>query len=231
MRSTRATLADCQKRVIACRLCPRLVKWREKVAVEKRRAFAHEEYWGKPLPGWGDPKARLLVVGLAPAAHGGNRTGRMFTGDESGNWLYRALCGAGFASQPEAIRRDDGLRLIGAYITAIVRCAPPGNKPTTAERDNCLPYLIEELRRLSRVRVIVALGHYAHDNLARALRQADLATEKTPTFSHGAESRMGPYTILDSYHPSQQNTNTHLLTRDMLGAVFQRARGLVDQES
>jgi uracil-DNA glycosylase family 4 len=223
------TLAGCQKRVVACRLCPRLVEWREKVAVEKRRAYAHEQYWGKPLPGWGDPRARLLVVGLAPAAHGGNRTGRMFTGDESGNWLYRALYNAGFANQPAAVHRNDSLRLIGAYITAIVRCAPPANKPTTAERDNCLPYLIEELHLLKEVRVIVALGRFAHDNLVHALRQAEPATKRKPAFGHGAKHSMGPYTIIDSYHPSQQNTFTGRLTTRMLDSIFQQARRLVDQ--
>jgi uracil-DNA glycosylase family 4 len=216
------SLAQLQAGVIASRKCPRLVEWRERVAREKRAGYRDWEYWGKPVPGFGDPAARLLVVGLAPAAHGGNRTGRIFTGDRAGDWLYAALYGAGFANQPQSVHRNDGLQLRGAYVTAVVRCAPPGNRPTPEERDNCLPYLGRELALLQNVRVMAPLGAFALDGLARAL-----GLRPRPRFSHGAEYRLPDgRVILCCYHPSQQNTFTGKLTREMLAAVFQRAREL-----
>jgi uracil-DNA glycosylase family 4 len=208
--------------VVACRACPRLVAWREQVATERRAAFADQQYWGKPVPGFGDPAATLLLVGLAPAAHGGNRTGRTFTGDRSGDWLYGALYRAGYASQPTSVAPGDGLSLRGAYVTAVVRCAPPANKPTTDERDRCLPYLVRELELLTRVRVVVALGQYAYQALARLL-----GVRPRPKFGHGVEvtTARGPV-IVCSYHPSQQNTFTGRLTLEMLDAVLARARQL-----
>jgi uracil-DNA glycosylase family 4 len=206
--------------VVACRRCPRLVAWREEVAREKRAAFREWEYWAKPVPGFGDPAARLVVVGLAPAAHGGNRTGRIFTGDRSGDWLYAALYRAGFANQPTSEHREDGLRLTGAYVTASVRCAPPGNKPTPEERDNCAPYLERELRLLADWRVIVALGSFAHGVVASLL-----GVRPRPQFGHGSEAPAGQGRyLLGSYHPSQQNTFTGKLTEEMLDSVFARAR-------
>jgi uracil-DNA glycosylase family 4 len=176
------------------------------------------------VPGFGAPDARVLVCGLAPAAHGGNRTGRIFTGDRSGDWLYAALHRAGFANQPTSVHKDDGLRLLDCYITACVRCAPPANKPTPEERDNCRPWLVEELRLLERVRVIVCLGAFAWDGALRALRDLGHVSRRRPRFGHAAEAEVGPYLLLGSYHPSQQNTFTGKLTRAMLNAVFQRAR-------
>lgn len=215
-------LADIREEVVACRRCPRLVAWREQVARERRAAYRHEEYWGRPVPGFGDPEAWIAVVGLAPAAHGGNRTGRIFTGDRSGDWLYAALHRAGLANQPTSTHRDDGLELTGAYVTAVVKCAPPANKPATEERQNCLPYLVSELAALRCLRVIVCLGAYALDGVARAL-----AIAPRPSFAHGREVT-GPrgLTLLCSYHPSQQNTFTGRLTREMLDAVFVRTREL-----
>ncbi len=208
--------------IIRCRKCPRLVGWREQVASEKRAAFRDWEYWGRPLPGFGDPRAELVVVGLAPAAHGGNRTGRVFTGDRAGDWLYRALYRAGYANQPNSDQRDDGLRLKGAYVTAVVRCAPPGNKPTTEERDACLPYLERELALLRDARVIVPLGGFAYQAVSRLT-----GLRPRPRFGHGVEARLSDGRIvLCSYHPSQQNTFTGRLTEEMLDAVFRRARGL-----
>ncbi|HET7483321.1 MAG TPA: uracil-DNA glycosylase [Actinomycetota bacterium] len=215
--------------IVDCRACPRLVTWRELVAREKRASFAGEEYWGRPVPPFGDPDGWLLIVGLAPAAHGGNRTGRMFTGDRSGDWLYASMFRTGFANQPNSVAADDGLRLIDAYVTAPVRCAPPANKPTTAERDTCLPYLVRELQLLPNVDVIVALGSFAWD---AALRVIDLAGHERPRpkprFGHLAEARVGPYRLLGSYHPSQQNTFTGKLTEAMTDEVFTRARHLHD---
>ncbi len=208
--------------IVQCRKCPRLVGWREHVASEKRAAYRDWEYWGRPLPGFGDPRAELVVVGLAPAAHGGNRTGRVFTGDRSGDWLYRALYRAGYASQPNSDHRDDGLRLKRAYVTAAVRCAPPGNKPATEERDACLPYLERELALLRQARVIVPLGGFAYQAVSRLT-----GLRPRPRFGHGVEARLSDGRIvLCSYHPSQQNTFTGRLTEEMLDAVFRRARGL-----
>jgi uracil-DNA glycosylase len=205
-----------------CRACPRLVAWREEVARDKRAAYRDEIYWGRPVPGFGDPAARVLVVGLAPAAHGANRTGRMFTGDRSGDWLYRALYRAGFANQPTSTHRGDGLRLDGAFITSPVRCAPPANKPTPAERDACRPWLEAEVALLADVRVVVALGGFGFTEAARLLR-----FERRPTFGHGVEATAPDGTVLmGCYHVSQQNTFTGRLTEDMLDAVLSRARVL-----
>jgi uracil-DNA glycosylase family 4 len=216
----RDSLIRLEEDVVSCRRCPRLVAWREAVAVAKRAAFREEEYWGKPVPGFGDPRARILIVGLAPAAHGANRTGRMFTGDQSGVWLYRALHRAGLASQPDSTRRDDGMALTSTYITAPVRCAPPANKPTPEERDNCRPFLERELALLADVRVIVVLGQFALKVTA-----AQMGLRPVPRFGHGVEIPLADgRTILCSYHVSQQNTFTGKLTEPMLDAVFTRAR-------
>jgi uracil-DNA glycosylase len=217
----RQALEGLEERITRCRRCPRLVEWRERVAREKRAAFAGEEYWGRPVPGFGDPAARVFVLGLAPAAHGGNRTGRVFTGDRSGDWLFASLHRAGFANQPTSRHRDDGLRLDGAFVAAAVRCAPPANRPLPEERDNCLPYAARELD-LMRPLVIVCLGGYAWDAACRLL-----GVRPKPRFGHGAEYVVedGP-TLLATYHPSQQNTFTGKLTEAMLDAVFARARKL-----
>jgi uracil-DNA glycosylase len=213
--------------LVACRRCPRLVAWREEVATVKRAAFAGEEYWGRPLPGFGDPDAVVLVLGLAPAAHGGNRTGRIFTGDRSGDWLFGALHRAGFANQALSRSREDGLRLRDCWVTAAVRCAPPANKPTPSERDNCLPYLARELDLLRSVRVIVCLGSFAWAAALRTLAGTGVELPRPrPRFGHGAEAEVGDYTLLGSFHPSQQNTFTGRLTEPMLDAVFARARTL-----
>ena len=221
-----------------CTRCPRLVAWRELVAREKRRAFADEEYWGRPVPAWGDPEARLLVLGLAPAAHGGNRTGRAFTGDESGRWLYRSLWRAGFANQPESDHKGDGLRLRDCWMTAAVRCAPPANRPTTEERDNCRTWLAAELDLLPRISVVVALGGFAFDNALRVWgARGHRVPSPKPAFGHGHEVQLGlagdssatpaAPILLASYHPSQQNTFTGVLTEAMLDAVFARAREIL----
>ena len=223
-------LASLSASVVACRRCPRLVSWREQVARERRAAFAGERYWGRPVPGFGDAAARVLVLGLAPAAHGANRTGRMFTGDRSGDFLYAALARAGFASQASSSGRDDGLELHDAWVTASVRCAPPANRPTPAERDECLPWTVRELALLSDVSVVLCLGAFAWDAALRLLLAAGLAgavpIRPKPRFAHGAELDAGRYTLLGSYHPSQQNTFTGRLTEQMLDAVLLRARGL-----
>jgi uracil-DNA glycosylase family 4 len=220
-------LAALDREVVACRACSRLVDWRERVAHEKRAAFRDEEYWGRPLPGFGDSRARLLVVGLAPAAHGGNRTGRIFTGDRSGDWLFGALHRTGYANQPISVRRDDGLELRDAYIAAAVRCAPPANKPTPEERDRCLPYLVRELALLDQVRVIVTLGQFAYDAAARVLTAAGSPLPvPRPRFGHGMEVRSARAVVLGCYHPSQQNTFTGKLTESMLDDVFTHAREL-----
>lgn len=213
--------------MIACRRCPRLVAWREQVAREKRAAFAHDEYWGRPLPGFGDPGATILVLGLAPAAHGGNRTGRIFTGDRSGDWLFAALYRAGLANQPHSVSRDDGLKLRACYVAASVRCAPPGNRPLTSERDNCLPYLERELTLLASVRVIVCLGGFAWDAALRALAALGaIAPRPRPRFAHNGTTTIGNWTLLGSYHPSQQNTFTGRLTESMLDDVLEQAKRL-----
>jgi uracil-DNA glycosylase family 4 len=222
-----AALAALEDEVTACRRCPRLVAWREQVARERRAAFAHERYWGRPVPGFGDPRARVLVLGLAPAAHGGNRTGRVFTGDRSGDWLFAALWRAGLANQPRSTGRDDGLRLRDCWVSAAVRCAPPANRPTTEERDTCLPWTQRELALLAEVRVIVCLGAFAWDAALR-LRAAlgEPAPRPRPRFGHGAELPAERWPLLGSFHPSQQNTFTGKLTEPMLDAVFARAREL-----
>jgi uracil-DNA glycosylase len=221
------SLARLAIEIHACRACPRLVDWREACAAEPPLRFRGEHYWGRPLAGFGDPAATLAIVGLAPAAHGGNRTGRMFTGDRSGDWLYAALHRAGYANRPESDRRDDGLRLRGAYVTAVVRCAPPANKPTPAERDRCLPYLARELELLRSCRTIVALGAFAWDGALRALRELGCEPPRPrPRFGHGAEASIGEWALLGCYHPSQQNTFTGRLTEPMLDRIFARAREL-----
>jgi uracil-DNA glycosylase len=215
--------------IVRCRRCPRLVAWREEAARTPPKRFRGEEYWARPVPGFGDPEARVLVVGLAPAAHGGNRTGRIFTGDRSGDWLFRSMHRAGFATRPTSVSREDGLRLEGAYVAATVRCAPPANRPTPAERDTCLPFLVREVRLLARVRVAVALGSFAWDGALRAVSGlGHVVPRPRPRFGHGAEAEVGPYVLLGSYHPSQQNTFTGKLTEGMLDAVFLRARELAE---
>jgi uracil-DNA glycosylase family 4 len=211
--------------IVSCQACPRLVEWREETARNPRAAFRHERYWARPVPSFGDPAARLLVVGLAPAAHGGNRTGRIFTGDRSGDWLFAALHRAGYANQPTSVSADDGLVLYDAYIAAAVRCAPPANRPTIDERDRCVPYLERELKLLSDVRVIVVLGGFAYDALARVVA----LPRPRPKFGHGVEVPVGDtgdVVVVCCYHPSQQNTFTGKLTEPMLDAVFARAREL-----
>jgi uracil-DNA glycosylase len=213
-------LADLEAEVIRCRACPRLVAWRELVGEEKRAAFRGEDYWARPVPGFGDPDARLVIVGLAPAAHGANRTGRMFTGDRSGDFLYAALHRTGFANQPTSVTRDDGLELTGAWITAPVRCAPPANKPTVAERDRCRPYLDRELALLEEARVLLALGAFGFGVVCGLL-----GVRPRPRFAHGVEVALpeGRW-LLGSYHVSQQNTFTGTLTPEMLDGVLLRAR-------
>ena len=212
--------------IIECRRCPRLVEWRERVARDKVARFRDERYWGRPVPGFGDPDARILLLGLAPAAHGGNRTGRVFTGDASGDFLFAALHAVGLADRPVSRQADDGLTLFETYITASVRCAPPANKPTTEERDTCAPWLALELGLLERVRVIVALGAFGWDAALRVLAGQGHNVRPKPPFAHGAETAIGPYRVLGTYHPSQQNTFTGKLTRPMLEAVLRRARKL-----
>jgi uracil-DNA glycosylase family 4 len=226
----RTELGKLAGEVGACRRCPRLVTWREQVASAPRAAFAGEKYWGRPVPGFGDSAARVLILGLAPAAHGANRTGRMFTGDRSGDFLFAALSRAGFASQPTSTGRDDGLRLRDAWITATVRCAPPANRPTPEERDACLPWSVRELRLLRNIRVLLCLGAFAWDAALRLT--ATLAgpgyspPRPRPRFGHGAELDGELYRLLGCYHPSQQNTFTKRLTEPMLDAVLERAREL-----
>ena len=213
--------------MVECRACPRLVAWREAVAAEPPKRHRGEAYWGRPVPAFGDPSARIVLVGLAPAANGANRTGRMFTGDRSGDWLYGALHRAGLASQPHSVHAGDGLRLDDVLISAAVRCAPPQNRPTIVERDTCLPYLARELRALPRARVLLALGSFGWDGALRALVAAghEIPVPK-PRFGHGAEARIGGLTLLGSYHPSQQNTFTGRLTEAMLDGVIERAKEL-----
>ena len=210
--------------IAACRQCPRLVEWREQIAAEKRAAFRDETYWGRGVPGFGDARARLWVMGLAPAAHGANRTGRMFTGDRSGDWLYRAMHRAGFATQAESTGRGDGLALTGAWVSSAVRCAPPDNKPTNDERDTCVQYLQRERALLRDVRVVVCLGSFAYDAVCR-----EWGIRPKPRFGHGVEAVAPDGTVVVcSFHPSQQNTFTGKLTEPMLDAVFSRARAIAD---
>jgi uracil-DNA glycosylase family 4 len=216
------------RRIHRCTRCPRLVAWRAAAAADPPRRYRGQRYWARPLDGFGDPAARVIVLGLAPAAHGGNRTGRIFTGDRSGDWLFGSLNRTGFANKAESRRRGDGLRLSDAYITAVNRCPPPVNRPTPAERDNCLPYLERELQLLSRSRVLVALGSFAWDGALRAIRALEEPVPSPkPRFSHGGEAEAGRWALLGCYHPSQQNTFTGKLTEPMLDAVFERARVLV----
>jgi uracil-DNA glycosylase family 4 len=218
--------------IVRCVKCPRLVAWREEAARNPPARFAGQKYWARPVPGFGDPQARVLVVGLAPAAHGGNRTGRVFTGDRSGDFLFPVLYETGFANQPNSAHLGDGLRLNDLYVTAVNRCAPPANRPTPAERDNCLPYMVRELRVLANANVIVCLGAYAWDGALLALAKLGMAAgtelRPKPRFGHGAEARVGRYMLLGTFHPSQQNTFTGRLTRAMFMDVFRRARELAD---
>ncbi|CAB4614067.1 unannotated protein [freshwater metagenome] len=224
----RSSPVDSLKRVCdditACVACPRLVEWRESVAVDKRASFRDQEYWGKGVPGFGDAKAGLWVMGLAPAAHGANRTGRMFTGDRSGDWLYRAMHKAGFATQAESVGADDGLQLTGAWVSSAVRCAPPDNKPTNVERDTCVTYLHRERQLLKKVRVVVCLGSFAYEAVCK-----EWGMKPRPKFGHGVEAVAPDGTvIICSFHPSQQNTFTGKLTEPMIDAVFARAREVID---
>lgn len=227
------TLAELTARQSVCRACPRLVAWREEVADVKRRAFADQTYWGRPVPGWGDDRPHTLIVGLAPAAHGGNRTGRIFTGDRSGDWLFASLYRTGLAVREASTHAADGQRLLGARVLAAVRCAPPGNKPTPEERDACRPWLTRELALVAEtVRVVVALGGFAWQAVWPALRDAGFTLpRRRPAFGHGVEAPLGygstPVMLLGCYHPSQQNTFTGRLTAGMLDAVFGRARELL----
>lgn len=219
-----------QSKIIACRKCPRLVRWREEIAKKKTKRFADWNYWGKPVPSFGDPEARLLVVGLAPAAHGGNRTGRMFTGDESGNWLYRALYKAGFASQPFSTGRDDGMRLTGCYITAACHCAPPQNKLLRKEIEHCRPFMLRELQLLKNLHVIVGLGKLGFDAVFDCVRELDRTDLKSrPRFGHNVRYQLNDtLTLLGCYHPSQLNTFTGKLTEKMLDTVFRTASRILD---
>lgn len=223
-------LAKLHGEITECRRCPRLVAHREKVAREKVARFREQDYWGKPVPPFGDPDARLLILGLAPAAHGGNRTGRSFTGDASGDWLYAALHRAGFANQSTSLSRDDGLELTGAYITNAVRCAPPDNKPNTSEKQSCQHFLVRELELLEKVSVVVALGKFAFDAYLQTRAAAGLAIPRPrPKFGHGATHLLEDgVTLIASYHPSQQNTNTGKLTREMFDGIFRQARETLD---
>jgi uracil-DNA glycosylase family 4 len=218
------------REISQCRACPRLVAWREQVAREKRASFRDDEYWARPVPGFGDFRARVLIVGLAPAAHGGNRTGRVFTGDRSGDFLFASLYRCGFSNQPTSVACDDGLELRDAYVAAAVRCAPPANKPTPAERDECAPYLHRELALLTRVRVIVALGAFGYEAVWSMLRASERPgielPPRRPRFTHLLEVPCGRVTVLGAFHPSQQNTFTGKLTTAMLDAVFTRAAEL-----
>jgi len=217
-------LARLERDVVDCRACPRLVEWREQVAVEKRAAYRDETYWGRPIPGFGDPSARIVVLGLAPAAHGANRTGRVFTGDRSGDWLFRAMHRAGLANQAESVARGDGLVLTDAWVTAAVKCAPPANKPLPVERDACAPFVEREFAALNRVRVVVCLGQFGYQAACR-----HFGVRPRPKFGHGVEVSVeqGP-TLICSFHPSQQNTFTKRLTEPMLDAVFTRAVALAN---
>ena len=233
MSSAELALAQINAEIVSCTLCPRLVWWREESAAHPPARFAGQTYWARPVPGFGDPAARVLIVGLAPAAHGGNRTGRVFTGDRSGDFLFPVLFETGFANQPTSVAVGDGLALQDLYVCAINRSAPPDNRPTPEERDNCLPYMVRELDALDRARVLVCLGAFAWDGALRALSALGFAssTRAKPRFGHGAEAVVGPYTLLGTYHPSQQNTFTRRLTHEMLAAIFRRARELAEARS
>jgi uracil-DNA glycosylase len=220
-------LRQLTKDITTCRTCPRLVRCREAAANAIPKRFAGQRYWARPIPGFGDPAARLLVVGLAPAAHGGNRTGRVFTGDRSGDWLYGALHRAGYANQPTSTGKGDGLELTDAYVSTVVRCAPPANRPSPVERDRCLPFLVRELEALRQVRAILALGAFAWDGTLRALAAIGHTVSPRPAFGHGAQVEIGPYSLFASYHVSQQNTFTGRLTQPMLDAVFAAVRSAV----
>ena len=224
----RAALAALTAEIVACRRCSRLVEWRQRVAREKVARFRDEPYWGRPLPGFGDPEGRILLIGLAPAAHGGNRTGRVFTGDKSGDFLWAALHTGGLADRPSSRRADDGLTLTDTYIAAAVRCAPPLNKPTNDERDACAPFLAREIGLLSELQVIVALGQFGWDAALRALATLGHPARPKPRFGHGVAYAVGPYRLVGSYHPSQQNTFTGRLTAPMFQDVIAQARGLAD---
>jgi uracil-DNA glycosylase family 4 len=220
-------LQELAREISACRRCPRLVAWREEVARHPRPAFRDQSYWGRPLPGFGDHRARVLVLGLAPAAHGGNRTGRVFTGDRSGDWLFASLWRTGFANQPTSVSADDGLALRWCWVTAAVRCAPPANRPRPSERDNCLPWTAAELKLLPAIRVVVCLGSFAWDAALRLRTHLGWpALRPRPRFAHGAEVHAEPWSMIGSFHPSQQNTFTGRLTEEMTDAVFVRARQL-----
>jgi uracil-DNA glycosylase len=225
------SLSSIQQSIVACEKCRRLRAYCARVAAEKKRAYRDETYWGQPVPGFGDPAARLLIVGLAPAAHGGNRTGRVFTGDSSGDFLFRALHKAGFANQPTSVHAGDGLQLTDAYVAAAVRCAPPDNKPTPAELARCLPWLAAELDDLTRLRVIVALGRIAFDATLRILRDRGLPRAVRPAFGHGLVHRLSLElpALVASYHPSRQNTNTGKLTEGMFDRVFDSARTAIEE--
>ena len=224
------SLARVRSEVVTCRLCPRLVRYRESVARTKRAAFRDWEYWGRPVPGFGDPRARLLIIGLAPAAHGGNRTGRAFTGDRSGEWLYRALYRSGFANQPTSVSRDDGLRLSDCYIAATVRCAPPQNKPSRLEFTRCEPYLARELLLLRRLRVVVVLGAVAMHVFLHAWRATGHEVPSPlPEFRHSGKWSLAQVTLMASYHPSQRNTQTGLLTEEMFNRVFDSVKEFLER--
>ena len=219
-------LEEIAAEIVRCRACARLVEWRERVARVKTARFADEEYWGRPVPGFGDPAARILVVGLAPAAHGGNRTGRIFTGDRSGDFLYASMHRTGLSTRPTSVSKDDGLRLLDTYVAAVNRCAPPENKPTPVERDTCLPYLQREIEALGRLRVIVALGAFAWDGVLRALAALGHPVRPKARFAHAGQAEAGRFAMVGCFHPSQQNTFTGRLTPEMLDAVFDRAKEL-----
>lgn len=222
-------LRELQQDIVKCSKCPRLVRWRKTVAREKVARYADWSYWGKPVPGFGDPQARLVIIGLAPAAHGGNRTGRMFTGDRSGDWLYRALHKFGFANQPTSVSLDDGLHLKDCYITASLRCSPPQNKPSPRELCNCRPFLLEELRLLTNVSVVLALGRLAYDVAFSAFKELNMNEEnRKPRFHHGVSVPLSArLTLIGSYHPSQRNTFTGTLTRPMFNSIFRKVRALL----
>jgi uracil-DNA glycosylase len=231
VKSSARMFATLQQEIIQCRLCPRLVEWRERIAREKAPRFRTQEYWGRPLPSFGDPDASMIIIGLAPAAHGGNRTGRMFTGDRSGDWLYEALYRFGFATQPSSLHKNDGLALLDCLITAAVRCAPPNNKPLPPELDNCRRYLRHELKLTEKKRVVVVLGQIAFRAFLKAWRETGGSRPvESIAFRHGAEWKLSSrLTLICSYHPSQQNTQTGRLTRFMLHSIFKRARTILEK--